>query len=329
MERLFEIGLEATRWLQVNYPQLEGFLQFISQLGLFEFYLAVLPAIYWCIDKSLGANLTYMVGISQLVNDALKHTLRQPRPYWLEPELGRSVEETYGLPSSHVQTAAIFYSLLAGWLRRRWLWLLAMVMIFIMALSRVYLGVHFVHDAVGGFLLAALILLGFAIWRRSFAEKLRRRILGQRLLLATLVPMLFAFVYLAAILLLGAADQQPDWAIAVSDVERASVENVTRDIAVLFGLGIGMALESSRVRFKTDGPLIQRVLRYLLGMIVTLAIWRGLGELFPSEPLWLGIPLRAVRYLLLGLWATYYGPMLFVRLRLATAHPAPEVSLSL
>jgi membrane-associated phospholipid phosphatase len=329
MDRLITLGLDATRWLQDAYPQLEGFLQFISQLGLFEFYLAILPAIYWCLNKQLGVHLTYLVALSQFINDAFKHTLRQPRPYWLEPELGLSTEESYGLPSGHVQTAAVFYPIIAGWLRRRWLWLVAIFMILVMALSRIYLGVHFVHDAAGGFLLALILLLGYAVWRRTFAERLRKRILGQRLLLVTLVPMLLAFLYLVAILLLGAAEQQPDWAASVTDAERASMENITTGIALLFGLGIGLVLESSRVRFKVEGTFWQRLGRYVLGMIVTLAIWRGLGALFPSDPLWLALPLRAVRYLLLGLWAAYYAPMLFVRLRLAPAHPAPEISLSI
>jgi hypothetical protein len=239
------------------------------------------------------------------------------------------VETTYGLPSSHVQTATVFYPLLAAWVRRRAVWLLAAVMIFIMALSRVYLGVHFVHDAAGGFLLGALILLGYWLWRRNFAERFRKRILGQRLLAVTLAPMFFAFIYLVVVLLLGQPDARPEWAIDLSLVEQTSIEDVTRDIAVLFGLGIGLVLEGSRVRFLVDGPLWKRVVRYLVGMVITVAIWRGLGAIFPAEPLWIGIPLRFVRYLLLGLWAAYYAPMLFVRLGLAPARPTPEISLSL
>ncbi len=49
---------------------------------------------------------------------------------------------------------------------------------------------------------------------------------------------------------------------------------------------------------------------------VLLAIWMGLGALFPREPLAPALILRIVRYALAMLWGILLWPWLFVRIRL-------------
>ena len=105
-----------------------------------------------------------------------------------------------------------------------------------------------------------------------------------------------------------------------------------RCFGLLFGLGIAFVFEGSRIRFLVDGPWWKRLLRYVLGMIVMVAIWRGLAIFFegivPADSPWITMPLRFVRYFLLALWAGYYAPLVFVRLGLASARPEPEISLN-
>lgn len=329
MEPLYDFGLAATRWLQETYPHLQAFFTAVSATGRFEFFLAVLPLLYWCFDKRLGATLTYLVTLSVVINSFIKHPLRAPRPYWLDASLGLGDEETYGLPSNHVQSAAIVYFLLAGWFRQRWLWLVAFLMVIIMALSRIYLGVHFVHDTVGGFLLGVLVLVGFYLWRRYVTRRFNNTILGQRLLAAIAVPIVLAVLYVAALLILGEPNMDVPWAEYIEPTELGSIEASASYFAVLLGLGIGFLFEGSRVRFMVDGPIWKRALRYVLGMIVVLAIWKGLGAVFPADPLWLAIPLRILRYFLLAIWAAYYAPLVFVRLGLAQARSEPESSLNI
>lgn len=327
MEPLIEFGLEATLWLQTNFPQLAGVMAIVSELGRFEFFLILMPLIYWCIDKRHGKLLGYLLGITALVNAMAKHALRGPRPYWIEESLGLDREETYGVPSGHAQSATVAFLYFAAWARRRWAWLLALLLVFAMAVSRVYLGVHFVHDVVVGTGLGLVILLFFAIWMRSLHQSFQNRILGQRLLAILIVPILFAVIYVVLRVLIGAPAVNVAWAEYLDAAEIASVEDVTTYLGILVGLGIGFVMEASLIHFIIPASLKKKVARYLLGMAVTILIWRGLGAIFPAEPLWVGLPLRFLRYLLAGLWVSYYGPQLFVRLGLAEASPEPEVSL--
>lgn len=329
MDVLYEFSLETIRWLQANYPQLAGFFLFVTFMGEEQFYLAVLPLIYWCIDKKLGRQLGYLFFVSLCVNVLFKQLIREPRPFWLDGEMQLGETAGYGFPSNHVQSATVLALFIAAWVRRGWVWIVALLFVVVMALSRVYLGLHFVHDTVGGFLIGLLLLLGFFLWRRYLAERLQRRILGQRMMVVILLPGFLALLYVGVRLLVGPANLDLPWAEAIPFAEINAITEMTTAVSSLFGFGIGIILEGSRVRFRSDGPLGQRVLRYLVGIAVTVALWLGLGAIFPRDPLWLAVPLRIIRYGIVTLWAAYYAPMLFVRFGLAAADPEPEISLKL
>jgi membrane-associated phospholipid phosphatase len=329
MDSLYGFSLHLIRWLQENYPQLEGFFKLVSGLGTLEFYLAILPLIYWTINKRLGTVLGLALFISVSVNTILKQAFRGPRPFWLDPSLGLLKTGGYGIPSGHTQNATALFLLVAGWYSRTWGWLLAVLLIFLMGLSRIYLGDHFLSDVIAGFLLGLLLLLGYWIWQRYVAFRLSKRILGQRLLIAIFITLGIALAYVSVLFVIGAPDLTVPWSEHIPEAELSSKTEMATAVGALLGFSIGIVLEGSRVRFRSDGPISKRVARYLLGIVVTVVIWRGLGLLFPDDPLWLAIPLRIFLYTLVALWASYYAPAVFVRLRLADADPPPEINLKL
>jgi membrane-associated phospholipid phosphatase len=329
MDSLYELGLEIIIWLQESYPQLEGFFQFISSLGNEEFYLAILPLIYWTIDKRLGKQLGFVFFITVGFNTILKQAFREPRPFWIAPEVGLSDTGGYGTPSGHTQYATVLYLMVAARIKKMWVWLIALLMILTMSISRIYLGQHFIHDVIAAFIFGLIILAGYFLWQRYFGTRFAKRILGQRLLVVILVTVIMALLYVGIRLLIGAPDLDVAWSEFIPEAELASISEMATAVGALLGFGIGIILESSRVRFRANGPLAKRVGRYLLGIVITVIIWRGLGLLFPRDPLWLAIPLRIFRYALLTLWASYFAPMVFVRLRLADADPQPQINLKL
>lgn len=71
-------------------------------------------------------------------------------------EIGR-----YGFPSGHVAIISAIWLGIALLFRRKWLWWLAGFLIVATAISRMYLGVHYLGDVVGGLAIGTLLALSF------------------------------------------------------------------------------------------------------------------------------------------------------------------------
>jgi membrane-associated phospholipid phosphatase len=116
----------------------------------------------------------------------------------------RSQGISYGFPSGHVSGSFAMWGGLAVLFRRRWLAWLAPLLIFLTAFTRVYLGVHFLADILGGALLGGVML---ALAERTFggAEGQRRFFLAARLAAAPWRTLVFyaLFMFVLPLLLLA------------------------------------------------------------------------------------------------------------------------------
>jgi undecaprenyl-diphosphatase len=110
-----------------------------------------------------------------LLNAALKHAFRRARPSFDDPLLSLV---TYSFPSGHTAAATVFYGLLACYLvRRAHAWparvlavIGAVAMVMLVALSRMYLGVHYLSDvlaaAAEGAAWLAICITAVSTWHR-------------------------------------------------------------------------------------------------------------------------------------------------------------------
>ena len=74
--------------------------------------------------------------------------------------------EIFGFPSGHVATTTAFLLGLAWLFRWRWAWVATIVWIPLMALSRIYLGRHFVGDVLGGVAVGTIAAAIAILWWR-------------------------------------------------------------------------------------------------------------------------------------------------------------------
>ena len=101
---------------------------------------------------------------------------------------------------------------------------------------------------------------------------------------------------------------------------RAGLEGALTQGAVLVGVIPGLFLEFKYVRFDTKGSVLQKSMRYLVGIVTALIIKEGLKPLLGvmnDHTLYMDALVRIARYCALGMWLTAGAPWLFVKLKLA------------
>ena len=103
-----------------------------------------------------------------------KREFSRPRP----PEIAYYAVSGFSFPSGHSATAMTLYGILAYWWIRRlrkvsskiWAGLGAATLILLVGFSRIYLGVHYLSDVMGGYLLGICwIIIGITLteWQRT------------------------------------------------------------------------------------------------------------------------------------------------------------------
>jgi len=323
MEDLWAAGIAAIVWLQALGPALTTPMQLISFLGEVEFYLLLMPALYWCWHANKGLRLGVLLMLSAGLNEALKVAFHQPRPFWISASVqALSPEMSFGLPSGHAQHAVCVWGWLAHQSRRRWAWALALLSVVLISLSRAYLGVHFPQCLLLGAGIGALLLAVFVQWEQPASRWLARRTVTERCGVALLASLALLGLTAVAQGSLRGWTVPAAWAEAVlsktsEPIEAVAPANAFMAAGVLWGLGAGAAWLDTRGGFSVQGPAMQRLLRYLVGMVIVALLWFGLGSLLPEGDSWLALVLRYVHAGLLGFWVAGAAPLLFRRLRLA------------
>jgi membrane-associated phospholipid phosphatase len=305
--------LDLIRALQdLRSPALTAFFEVVTTIGSSQFYIFLLPILFWCVSTTLGYRFVLVVLISAYLNSALKDAgpifisnqrvffttrpfaaypqqvwtcLRDPLfdPQALLARLCRE-EESFSFPSGHAQTSLVAWGYLLTTIRRRWFTALAVLLIALIGLSRVYLGQHWPVDVLGGWLIGSVLLGGafylFSVWRR------RPRLLN-RLLLAMML------VLVPLLLLLD-----PDPAF-----------NRTRALGLIAGSSLGHLAQIHYAPFGVRAPWPVQIAKLTIGIVGIIGLLFGLGALLPNTQIAeLGLTV------LIGLWVTFGAPLIFGRL---------------
>jgi hypothetical protein len=226
-------------------------------------------------------------------------------------------EISYGLPSGHTQSATVGWGYLAVRVNRWWMWLASALVIVGVALARVYLGMHFLGDVIGGLLVGVIVLVAFVLIEPHVARWIAPKSLGVQITTALVASLAMIAVTLIVRSAIGGITDPTGWAQLGGPIAPRSLDTPISDAAIVFGAGAGLALLKRSGGFSARGPWSRRIARLVLGLIVLIALRFGLGAVFPREPELAGAIFRYVRYVIMLLWATWLAPWVFVKLRLA------------
>lgn len=181
------LDVHIANWFNTHhvepYTSFLLFISFVHKVGgiillvaAFGYYLWRRRQRYWL----LALGVTVLPGM--ILNVVLKQVFQRSRPLFEEPLVTLS---TYSFPSGHTAAATLFYGVLAcyimiackGWSVRLATAAFCVVMIFLVAFSRVYLGAHYLSDVLAAMAssaawLAVCITAISTLRRRSEARSL-------------------------------------------------------------------------------------------------------------------------------------------------------------
>jgi membrane-associated phospholipid phosphatase len=318
LEALQQLSFIIIAALQSLSPALDGVMKAITSLGRAEFYLVLLTFIYLAYDHRLGFRLILLLIFTDMVGMVSKLLFHQPRPYWLRPELKISEETTYGIPSTHASSSMAIWGYLAYKVNKTWLWIVVGLMVFFIALSRLYLGVHFLHDVLFGWLIGLVMILISVTCEKPVASWAAKLSLGMQVFVALVASIAF--------ILIGQLVNA--WISRVTDPEQwrdlaAQARSINYSIILagsIFGTLVGYALMHKFAPFSTQGKWGLRLARFAIGLLGVLVIYFGLDVIFgliASGETVLGLVLRFIRYGTVNFWVTFLAPWLFLKVRLA------------
>jgi len=271
--------LDFILWLQsFRSPLLDALFTAVTLTAEDNFITALAVLLFWCVDPLVGLRFLLPLLFSGYLNTAFKDLFHTARPAAEQVWLATPPDGSYAFPSGHTQNAAVLWSYLAGHYRRWPLIVAAVVLIPLVALSRLYLGAHWPVDVLGGIAIGLVLVgLALALYRTWDRRSLLLPLWGQ-LALGVAAPLLLFAVYPKTSMQMGAA----------------------------LGMITGYALERRYVRFPVHMSLGKQVVKVAIGLSTLVALQMLLPRLFPVGPAF-----RFTRYALIGLWGTLGAPWVF------------------
>ena len=124
-------------------------------------------------NKKVGLSICINLVVVTILNQLLKRLLQRPRPTEF-----RIIEETgYSFPSGHSMVSMAFYGYLIYLIYRfvknkylKWISIVLLsLLICLIGISRIYLGVHYTSDVLGGFLISiSYLVIYISVFNKFF-----------------------------------------------------------------------------------------------------------------------------------------------------------------
>ena len=294
---MFGFEIEFLKFLEgIRTDFLNKIFELVTMIGEDVVVIVVIAIIYFIIDKKLAQKILYTTAISMGVNGVIKNLVKIPRP-WTTGEVTCVRESTatgYSFPSGHTQTISTYASAFAINLKKKWFSILSVIIIILVAFSRMYLGAHYPSDVIVG----ALLGVGFAFLGNFLYDKVANK---KSLLLYTCL----AYIPFVIFFLFNADEHSADF---------------YKMYGLLAGFSLSVLFEDCFVNFSNEGLLWKKIIKTIIALLVALGIKSGVKVLFGLLPFaditWCLLLLDAIRYCILAFVCLGGLPYIYKKLKL-------------
>lgn len=266
----------------ISNPFLDYFFIAVTMLGSSGFYFIFIPIFYWCVDKRFGLKLGLILISSIYVNTILKEITKIARPIGY-PGIRSIFTQSaggYSFPSGHAQGSTTVWGTLMVHYQKKWLWYIGIAVVLLVSFSRMYLGVHWPIDIIGGILIAVLIVILSELIDSIVKESNFNISLSFKIILSILIPALLILIF--------------------------PHKDIYEYMGLISGTLIGYFIDKEKFDFTVNAPLQKQILKLLIGIIVFFVLKEGLKFVLPS-----GNIFNAIRYTICGLWLSLGAPYVF------------------
>lgn len=278
-------------FLQTYLTDFTSIIAPISYIGDQYVIILIVGFLYWCYDKKAGKSLFLVLSLGFIVNAISKNLVLRRRPYFdnksikcikpAESEFAANdlLGQGFSFPSLHGTNITVTMGYLSYYIRKNWIYLLSIILIFAVSLSRVFLGVHYPTDLIGGVGIGIVILVIFYI--------LKSKIKNQNI-----IYLIFLIVGIVGLFLCKSADY-------------------FRAFGILIGVIAGFIIEENYVNFNNTKNIKRMILRLIGGLLVFIIMLSVLKLIFPTGTDFTASLFITLRYTLSIIVVLGIYPMLF------------------
>lgn len=253
----------------IRQPVVNALMLAVTYFGSEWLFIAAAIIVFWCVDKKHGYYLMAAGMIGTTVCQVLKIFCRVPRPWVRDPDF-RPVEaalsdaKDYSFPSGHSQNVMSVLGGVARFTKKTAVRAVCIVIIALVAFSRMYLGVHYPTDVLTGLVIGLIPVLAlYPVFEKSDEH-----------------PRSIVIVFGAAAVFSLAAALIVEFRAWPADIDADRLRETVKTLNMMFGctaaVAVAAPIERKKIGFDTKAPWWAQILKVVLGLVIVVGLRAGL-----------------------------------------------------